>query len=479
LSTIPNQIDPLDAAASSPAEATPVPAGGDDPLHRHRLERSRRLKQSVFSSLLIKPLAVVVPIVTIPLFVTYLGSKERYGLYEAVGALALWLAMVNVGMNLGLINKLTDCHVSGDRERARLYVSTLTIAMGVILIVCGAIFTLITMMVNWVSVWDLREPLAQAEARPAMLVGGIITLVGIFSGIPAAIYAGYQEVHRYNYWDGASKIAVLIASAVLVWVPPLRNWGVVGVLLAAAGMPTLIRLVNLVSIFCVEKPWMRPSLRLFDPSTLRVMLGQGISLFVLQMSVIALFQTDKLIISTAIDAESVAGYSILGRIFLSVFGLYALLLAPLWPAYGEAIRRDDIPWVRRQVVRMRVAGCGLMLAFGLFMLVFGGWVIRMLSPNSGITVSNNLIIAMTAMFIVRALAESQSIVLNAANVLVPQVLVFGGHAVLNIIVAILLAPRFGVEGVAWSATITGLVTTVWGYPWMIHKYVLKPKGGGA
>ena len=466
VSSIPNQTDPLDAAAGSTAAA-------QDPHHAHRVQRSRRLKLSIASSLLIKPLAFFIPIITIPLLIKYLGSEQRYGLYETVGAVAMWVSMVNVGMNLGLINKLTECDVAGDRERARLYVSTLSWAMLALLVVVVAAWTVVNVSVDWARAFKLTEPAARAEASWSVWVAVALTLLGLVATIPAAVYAGYQEIHRFNLWDGAMKLSLLAGVIVLVFTPGLAGLGVVGVLLAVSGTAALVRIVNIVTLFGFEKPWLRPSPRLFDFATLKVMLLHGVNLFVLQMAVLALFQTDKLIIGARIGAEEVAGYSILARLFLSGYGVFALILSPLWPAYGEAVRRGDLPWVRRQVARTRVYGAGAMLLCGVGMLVAGDWVIRVLSPGTTITVSKNLVVAVAAMFMVRAWVESQSIVLNAANVFVPQMLFFGSHAALNIGLAIVLAKPFGVEGVAWSATITGLLTSVWGYPWMIRKYILN------
>jgi len=482
LSTIPEQIDPLDGAASSPAEAPQLARAlgqqedDDDAQTRHRMERSKRLKLSIFTSILIRPLAFVIPIVTIPLFIKYLGSQQRYGLYEAVGSVVMWLGLMNLGMSMGLINKLIDCNVRGDRETARLYVSTLAWAMAVALVVIVVGFSIVTVLVDWVAVFKITEPAAQAEARLAVWVGGVLTLVWLVLSLPGAVYTGYQELHRENYWTGAGRVALLAACFVLVYAPPLAGLGVAGVLLAVSGVPALIRVANLFTLFGYEKPWLRPGLRLFDGAALRVMLSHGINIFILQMAVVALFQADKLIISTAIGAEAVAGYAILGRLFLAAYGVFALVLGPLWPAYGDAIRRGDTQWVNRQINRTRLFGCGLMILCGLGMLVLGNWVIGWLSPGTTITVSRNLILAVTAMFVVRAWAESQSIVLNSASVFTPQVILFGGHAVLNVIVAIALAKSFGVEGVAWSTSLTGLVTSVWGYPWMIRKYITHAKG---
>ena len=39
------------------------------------------------------------------------------------------------------------------------------------------------------------------------------------------------------------------------------------------------------------------------------------------------------------------GFAIVGRLFLQAYGLFCIVLFPLWPAYGEAFRRGDLRWV--------------------------------------------------------------------------------------------------------------------------------------
>src|SRR5260370_31193328 len=122
----------LDTAVSPPAGA-----------QTHGSERSRRLRRSIFTALLTRPLATVISLVSVPLFLNYLG-KEGYGLYQAIIAFSAQLALTNAGLSSRLVNKLTDCHVSGDRDLARRYVSSLWFALLVLVIVLCIAATLAT-----------------------------------------------------------------------------------------------------------------------------------------------------------------------------------------------------------------------------------------------------------------------------------------------------------------------------------------------
>src|SRR5207244_2658723 len=150
---------------------------------------------------------------------------------------------------------------------------------------------------------------------------------------------------------------------------------------------------------------------------------------------------DKMVIAKMLGGKQVAEFAILGRLFLLAYGGFSLLLTPLWPAYGEAARRGDLRWIRRTLSLSLMLGCGTILLCGVAMFFFGNPILRLWVRAPGVSVSRNLVVATTALFVVRAAAECQSVVLNAIGVLVPQMFLLGANALLNVIAAILLAKR--------------------------------------
>ena len=473
MSNFPAQSDPLDPSAvlTEEAAAASVASAAD----AHRAERTRRIKLSLVTAFLFRPLAFVIPIVTIPLFLKYLGTS-RYGLYESVGALAAWLGISQVGLGMGLMNRLIECSVSDDRDTARRFTSTFTLAIGTIVVGLSLIFSIVVWFVPWHRVLGAQDPAARSEATLSVWIAGLMTLWTMFCGVPAIVYSGYQEIHRLNVWDGVAKVGTLVACVLVVRWPGL---GVPGVLLASLAVPNLIRAANFADLLTREKPWLRPSPRLFDWQALKWMFSQGLLMFVLQMGTVLLFQTDKLIIAVGRSAEEVTGYAILGRAFLIGYGVFMLFLTPIWPAMGEAVRRNDLCWVSTTIRRMSIFGVGSMLLAGAALLVARGPMGALLERLAGgaVDVSTSLIVATAVTFAARAWVDSRSIVLNATGVLMPQIPFYTGHAVLNAAVSIAVVGRWGVEGVAWATAITTLLTSAWGYPWLIRRYVMKKPAG--
>jgi O-antigen/teichoic acid export membrane protein len=408
---------------------------------------------------------VVISLVSVPLFLHYLGT-ERYGLYEAVGALAMWLGLTNAGMSLGLVNKLADCYVTGDRELARRFVTSLMFALPVVALAAMLVLSIVTPFVPWARLFR-ASPALQGEIAWAFWSAGVVTLLGVVVSSAGAIYSGYQEIVRNNVWDAVAKVMTLAGCVAVIYTP----LGVTGAILATAGVPTIVRGINLLGIFAFEKPFLRPLKAAFDWRLLRVLLVEGGSLLVLQLSAIALFQTDKLIVGLVKGPAQVAEFSVIGRLYFTAYALFVLLIGPLWPTAAEAIRRGDIPWVRRQLRRSLMLSCVGMFVVGIAMYIGGERLVRIWTRGAQPTMSRALIVGMTATFVVRCWTECQSAVLNAASVLKPQTYVLVTNAALNLVLAWGLVHRYGVVGAAWSIPITTLLTSGWIYPLLIRRHI--------
>lgn len=442
-------------------------------IDSHRAIRIRRIKLAVLTSVLIRPLAVITPFITVPLFLHYLGV-ERYGLYETIGALALWFGLTDAGLAQGLQNRLQDCHVHGDRELAQRYTSSLVIALAGLIAVSMLLFAGVVWAVDWNKVFPTTDPRAAAEIPWAVAVAGGFTLLGSVSSISAYVYTAYQEQHKANLWDGAFKCAILLGCVAVVYTP----FGLVGVLVAVSGLASLLRLFNAFYLFEFEKPWLAPRWRLFDWGLVRSTLGDSIFVVILQMGVVAVFQTDKLIIGVTLGPEHVAPYAIAGKPFFIIYGLFMVMLGPLWPAYGDAIRRGDVAWVRRGVRIAIIIGCGGIALFGAGLLVTGKWLFPLWTRNPNVQISTGLILAMTATFVLRAWVDSRTIALNSISMFRPQVVFWMAHALLNVLLAFALVKPFGALGVAWATPISALLTSAWGYPWLMRHYLKPPPHSG-
>ena len=446
----------------------------------HRAERNRRLKLALVVGIFTKPFSLLSRLIVAPMFLAYLvhlsgshaAGTEGFGLYGTVISMAMLLSLTNLGLHLGLVNRLLDCHVSGNRHLARQYVSSLMVAVSGIMAACLLAWTVASIVVPWARVFGVTDPRWARQTPWIVWIAGCTTLLNFVFAFPNAIYTGYQENARSFGWDAAVKIGTFLASVAVVY----TKWGLIGIAVATCGAQLLVMIVNTASVF-LQKPWLRPSFKLFEWRFVSATLREGVYLFALQGAVSLIFQCDKLIISTTLSASDVTNYQFVGEVFLVAYGLYFMLLGPLWSFHGEALRRGDWAWVRKGMYISLAVGVASIGACMAVMLIWDDWIFRHWTHGQITHVPRGLILAIGWIFLLRIWVDCRSVVLNGAGVLLPQVWFFIAHAVLNLVVALLAAKRFGVLGIAWATPLTTLVTSAWGYPVLIHRLGRRMKLG--
>ena len=188
------------------------------------------------AGLILKPLALLSPLVTTPLLVRYL-NKEGFGLFTAIVGFAMLLGLSNIGMQQGLVNRLIDCHVSGDRALARRYISSLTVVLGAVMLAMLLFWTGAATLVPWGSVFKVHDARAAHETPWVVWITGVSVLAGLVLMTPSAVYVAHQE-HAIAYrWEGAGRIATLLACIAVVYTP----FGLIGVAVAASVTPVLVQ----------------------------------------------------------------------------------------------------------------------------------------------------------------------------------------------------------------------------------------------
>jgi len=78
----------------------------------------------------------------------------------------------------------------------------------------------------------------------------------------------------------------------------------------------------------------------------RPLLSLGGQFFVIQLAVLVIFTTDKILITQLFGPQYVTSYDIVFKLFSIITMAYALIAGPLWSAYTDAYHRGDLVWIR-------------------------------------------------------------------------------------------------------------------------------------
>lgn len=418
------------------------------------LERHRRVALTVLASAAAKGASLLTTIVSVPLTVRYLGA-ERYGLWMAIGSIVAMFSFADLGIGNGLINAVSEAHGRNDRDGARRSVSSAFFILAGVAALVAAAFALVYPWVPWHRIFNVKTAIAVQESGPAMAAFVFCFALNMPLGVVQRVQLGYQEGFASSIWQ---CVGTAISLAALLLVIYLRG-GLVWLVLSVSGAPTIALLANHLDMFYRRRPWLRPRLGAVSINAASRICRLGGLFLTLQIAMALAFSSDNLVAAQLLGAESVAQYAVPFKLFAIPTALLAVVLTPLWPAYGEAITRGDTDWVARTLRRsLKFAATGGAAAAAV-LIVFGKQILlRWAGPSIHPTFM--LLLGLGAWTVLGACGTCLAMFLNGVNVVRFQAVTAAVMAVCNLGLSILLAHRFGVAGIIWGTVIAYTTCTL-------------------
>ena len=408
------------------------------------------MRLTTAASLAARGIGFATSFVTVPLTLHYLGS-ERYGLWATLSSVIALASFADFGLGNGLLNALSGAHGRDDRDEARREVSTALLLLLGVAATLGVAFLLAYPHIHWARVYNVTSPEARAEAGPATAALVACFLANLPVGVVARIRQGYQEGYRTSLFDAAGSLLGLL----LVLLAIKSRLPLVWLVLAMAGSPVVASLVHAAVLFGRDRPWLRVDPKRFDRRTATRLLQHGGLFFALQLAASFVYAPDNVIIAQTLGPTSVAQYAVAAKLFTVSVLLSDVALAPLWPAYGEAMARGDLEWVKRTLVRSIQVAALASILFG-SLLVVGGNEILTRWVGGGFTASPNLRLGLATWTIVSTVGMAVAMYLNAANLMRVQVICALAWVPASLVLKVMLVTRWGLAGVPWAMVLSYL-----------------------
>lgn len=410
-------------------------------------ERFRRASLSAATSVVAKGTAFVTTAVSVPLTLSYLGS-ERFGVWMTLSALIALLSFTDLGLGNSLLNSVAHAAGRDDRRLIRANISSGIAMLLAVAVGLGLLFAAIFDHVPWAGIFNVRSAPALDEAGPAAAVLVVCFLVGMPVGALQQVRLGLQQGYLNSIFVGAGNIGGLV---LVVWAIHMRL-GLPWLVLAMAGAPLLATLVNGLALLA-RSPWLRPSLRDVNFAVARSLLRVGLLFLVLQLAVAVAYTSDSIIIAAMIGPSAVAEYAVVIKLFMIPTLMVGFALAPLWPAYREALSRGDVGWVQktfRQSIRMSLWVAGPVSAA---LVVLGLPIIALWVGTSAVQPTFGLVLAVGIWTTVSAVGNATAMLLNGVQVIRFQVVIASLMAAANVLLSVVLVSFIGVAGVVWGSVI--------------------------
>jgi len=413
--------------------------------------RNRAIALTALAAAFARGVSILTALVSVPLTLHYLGT-ERYGMWMTLSAFTALLSFTDFGIGNSVLTALAQRTGSGDEHGLRVQVSSAYGAMSGIAAGMLALLALAYSFVDWPTLFNVRSPLAGQESGPAAAAFLVILALSTPVGLIARVQLGLQQGFRGNVWQSVASVLTLAVLLLAIRAEASLPW----LVLALAGTPLAVSLVNTLHFFGWVRPDLRPSPALFDGRSIRRLSVDGGMFLVLQVCAALMFQINTLIIAQLLGAEAVPAYAVPERMFGIIGMILGFVLSPLWPAYGDAVARGDIAWTRKVLRRSLVLGGGIAAGLsGLMVLaapqLLHWWV------GDAITVPFMVILGFGIWKVIETVANAVAMFLNGVNVLGVQVVLALVGVVVSFIMKVWWVKLYGVSGLIFAMNATYLV----------------------
>jgi O-antigen/teichoic acid export membrane protein len=416
--------------------------------------RYARLVQALLTAVLGKGFALLVSFVSVPLTVGYLGA-ERYGLWMTISTLLVWLTLADLGLGSSFTNAVAEAYAHDDRDAIRRYLTTAFVLLCAIVLILALVLLSIWPFINWAALLNVSYPGAQGELGLAVGLAVALFLLNFPLTIVSKLLAALQEGALANYWAAGAQLLTLLSLVIVTRSAGGLPWLVV----ATLGSVLLINLLSAAWLFGWHTPWLRPSPKAFDRTSLGRLGRIGGMFFVVQVASLLLFQTDNLIITRILGPGEVTPYSVTLRLFSVAIMLQTLMVPAILPAYAEAFALNDAEWIGRTFRLHVVLGLAVTISLIVPLVVFGQQLILLWAGEQA-TPTMSLLIWMGIWSVINASMSAVGCILSASGRIQGQMIYAMLTAVANIILSVLLIQFFGVAGVMAATVIAYLVFNV-------------------
>jgi O-antigen/teichoic acid export membrane protein len=428
-------------------------------------KRTKNYLSQMKGSIFYKAIAMGASFVVVPFMINYLG-QEIYGVWSTLLTVLSWLVFFDLGVGNGVRNKVAEALASDDATSARDYIATGFGIIGLIALALLVIALISTHYVQWQVIFNTRA-INQDALEITVQIAVFFIILNFWLGIINSIASAVQKTDVTVLGQMVANVFILAAMFALI---EHKDASIKYVALVYGLGITLSNIT--VGGWFFKKYRELCAFPHIVKRYVQSLLGFGMQFFVIQVAVLVIFATDKILITQLLGPEYVAQYDVATKLFGVVIFFHSMISAPLWSAYTDAYQRRDFDWIGAMLKKQRwvfIVIIGLVIILGLmFDLILKIWV------GDAVKISAQLVVFVGLFSIISVWCNMYAMISNGTGKIKLQMYTAIAAMLFNVPLALLFVNVFnlGICGVVLSNIISLLFSGV-ALPIQIHT-MLKP-----
>ena len=429
------------------------------------LSRRQVILWSILANLMSKGIAFILLFVAIPLTLPYLGA-ERFGVFMTVLSYAAILTFFDLGIGNALIGDIARHNAAKDEKALRLSLSSGLLMLVFLGVLMGSAGLAVALYVPP----DLLFKNLSIEHHDEVRASLVVFVLAYAASIPLQGMQRVMQGLQKSYVAHAASAALATTALILLLIASSRHAGIPVLIAIAYAVPLLAPLAYAAFLFREYVPWGWlgwPALW----AGARRLFGLGGLFFLLQLGAVVGWGMDGALTSALLGAASAGTLAIVQRLFQLITYPLAIVNAPLWPAYADALARADKAFIRKTFRRSLIYtfSFAVLAAIGLCVL---REPIQALWIGKGVILPTELVFLVAAWTVVEATGNAFAMYLNGMLIIKPQLYVNLFFIVLSLTLKYFAITNFGLVGIPAAALIAYLIAVILPYLTVFRAKVL-------
>jgi O-antigen/teichoic acid export membrane protein len=392
--------------------------------------RTKNYVRQIKGAVIFKGLAVVASFMVIPLMIRYLG-QEQYGVWSTLLSIMSWVSFFDLGIGNGLRNKLAEVLAKNQTVEASAYVSSGYSWIGILAMLLFILISAMTFHMPWRHIFNTPE-IENDVLRNAVLAATFFVLLNFWLGLINQVLNAVQKTSLTVLGQLISNIVGLFFVFLLT---KATNSSLLFLVVAYGSSITVANLI-LSYWFYAEHRDLMPKLSL-NRQHIHPLISVGFKFFMIQVAVLVIFTTDKILIAQLFGPIYVAEYDVVYKLFGIITMIHGLINSPLWSSYTDAYHRKDFSWIEALLKKQMIIFTAIAIASVLMVISARSAIYYWIGDE--MTVSFEVIIIMGLFVIESCWVNIFAICLNGIQKLELSLKISAFAMLANIPISILLA----------------------------------------
>lgn len=306
-------------------------------------ERSIRAKRNISLSFIVNGLSIGISLMLIPMTIYYVNPSQ-YGIWLTLSSVIAWFGFFDIGLGNGLRNKFAEALAKGNRELAKIYVSTTYAILIIIISIVVCMFIFINQFLNWATILNAPQTMAKELGVLALVVFVFFCLSFVLKLI-ATILVADQKPALSGFIS--MLLPNFLSLMIIYFLLNYTNGSLLYLGQALSVSPFLVLLFASLFFFSFRYREFRPQVKYIQFQYAKDLMNIGVQFFIIQIACLIIFSTSNILISHFFTPAEVTPYNVAMKLFSVATMLFSIVLSPFWSAFTEAYHKGDTLWIKK------------------------------------------------------------------------------------------------------------------------------------